>query len=1105
MSAGGGHSCGVRTDGTIACWGDNRRGQAVAPSGAFTTVSAGGGHSCGVRTDGTAECWGSDFSGAATVPSIAELERSRLDDIISAETQSGWQSIGYTRGLLRVKLHICAERGFEDLFTRDDIAAYVDAANRRVAPFYAWQSSGLLTVQFETGEIVASEVLTSVKGYEDWGDLVPRDCLVAESNSPASGVVHYYVLYGENYRAGGSGRAELGGSRSAIYLGPGYGWPFTPSEPHTGHLRTIAHELDHNLGLPHLTEHRIGQTRVNLDQFPLKIGTITGYPGSPDDPGTSVFPCYIMVEFGWPTGEGHPACGHPPPPEPSDVLWQDAPDGTIWVYWSPPRAVFNPEPFTGYEITVGECETAIGDECYWPKEVLGNPRTFLVSPDARSLALPFLEFNVEYSVHLSVISNAGDSRSLFQQNLNKIRYYGPPAQITVIDRSNAEEIEYELSWDAVAGASHYLINGYENCGPWTRSTSENSPCPSKSETPAITLRGGNLVGDQSYEIVVHACGQGFKETRLLRSFRDCFEYGTTIITTPSVTSSGATPPSTTTPFSIAYTSVSAGGYHSCAITADDTIECWGSNIRGQTVEPAGTYRAVSTGLRHSCGLKSDDTLTCWGDNRSGQADAPAGTFKSVSAGRYHSCAIKTDETITCWGDNYSGQADAPAGTFKSVSAGYNHTCAIKTDETITCWGDNFWKQADAPAGTFKSVSAGNKHSCAITIDDTIECWGDNDSGQADAPAGTFKALSAGRTHSCAITTDDTIECWGDNDWRQADAPPGTFKSVSAGGWHSCAIKTDDTITCWGNYINERLDAPTTSSDTAGASPYRAVSAGGGHSCAIKSDDTIACWGDNHWRQAEAPAGTFKSVSAGGEHSCAIKSDDTIACWGDKRSGQADPPAGTFKSVSASPRRAVTSAGDHGHTCAIKTDDSITCWGSNDSGQADAPAGTFKAVSAGGYHSCAIKSDDTVTCWGNSNTWHKNHAPAGTFRSVSAGTWHSCGLKTDGTVVCWGSNSVGQVGMPADPHQVNSYRQHGTPTDAFKSVSAGANHTCATKADGTITCWGANHTANRLDESGQTDAPAGTFKSVSAGSYYTCALKTDGTTVCWGNGKEFRSG
>ena len=33
ITAGGAHSCGLRTDGTITCWGDNRHGQATAPDG----------------------------------------------------------------------------------------------------------------------------------------------------------------------------------------------------------------------------------------------------------------------------------------------------------------------------------------------------------------------------------------------------------------------------------------------------------------------------------------------------------------------------------------------------------------------------------------------------------------------------------------------------------------------------------------------------------------------------------------------------------------------------------------------------------------------------------------------------------------------------------------------------------------------------------------------------------------------------------------------------------------------------------------------------------------------------------------------------------------
>ena len=68
VSAGTWHSCGLRTDGSITCWGDNEFGQADAPFGEFTAVSACASNSCGVRSDGTIICWGDNEFGEADVP-----------------------------------------------------------------------------------------------------------------------------------------------------------------------------------------------------------------------------------------------------------------------------------------------------------------------------------------------------------------------------------------------------------------------------------------------------------------------------------------------------------------------------------------------------------------------------------------------------------------------------------------------------------------------------------------------------------------------------------------------------------------------------------------------------------------------------------------------------------------------------------------------------------------------------------------------------------------------------------------------------------------------------------------------------------------------------
>ena len=60
VSAGKWYTCGVKTDGSVACWGSNDEGQAEPPSGSFVSVSSGSYHTCGVKPDGSVECWGYD-------------------------------------------------------------------------------------------------------------------------------------------------------------------------------------------------------------------------------------------------------------------------------------------------------------------------------------------------------------------------------------------------------------------------------------------------------------------------------------------------------------------------------------------------------------------------------------------------------------------------------------------------------------------------------------------------------------------------------------------------------------------------------------------------------------------------------------------------------------------------------------------------------------------------------------------------------------------------------------------------------------------------------------------------------------------------------------
>ena len=69
VAAGGYHGVGLRADGTLVSWGNDNFGQVSAtPSGAFTAVSAGWFHSLALRSDGTLVNWG--YNGNGTLNGI---------------------------------------------------------------------------------------------------------------------------------------------------------------------------------------------------------------------------------------------------------------------------------------------------------------------------------------------------------------------------------------------------------------------------------------------------------------------------------------------------------------------------------------------------------------------------------------------------------------------------------------------------------------------------------------------------------------------------------------------------------------------------------------------------------------------------------------------------------------------------------------------------------------------------------------------------------------------------------------------------------------------------------------------------------------------------
>ena len=225
--------------------------------------------------------------------------------------------------------------------------------------------------------------------------------------------------------------------------------------------------------------------------------------------------------------------------------------------------------------------------------------------------------------------------------------------------------------------------------------------------------------------------------------------GPDICTTGGVDHPCSMTPVTVTGISSA-TAISAGENHTCALGGDGTVNCWGSGTFGQLGDglaecfEGGTYvpcdattpvvaldistaTAIAAGDFHTCAVLADGTVQCWGNKSSGQVgdgtSAPSSiplttlvpiavtaisTASAIAAGREHTCALMREGTVQCWGSNYFGQLgtgsdDGPEtcgsgpcsttpvevsgiSTATAITAGGDLSCALLTDGRVMCWG-----------------------------------------------------------------------------------------------------------------------------------------------------------------------------------------------------------------------------------------------------------------------------------------------------------------------------------------------------------------------------------------------------------------------------------
>ncbi len=229
------------------------------------------------------------------------------------------------------------------------------------------------------------------------------------------------------------------------------------------------------------------------------------------------------------------------------------------------------------------------------------------------------------------------------------------------------------------------------------------------------------------------------------------------------------------------------------------------------------------------------------------------------------------------------------------------------------------------------------------------------------------------------------------------------------------------------------------------------------------------------------------------------------------------------------------------SCGILANGSLMCWGYDGYGAlgnggvnsnrhtptwVDLGTGlTADSVTFGNHFGCAVLGDGSLKCWGK-NTWGQvgdgtvadKSSPVSiglgtgrTAEAVAVHNAHTCALLDDGSVKCWGDDSYGELGNGAGVTDSTSPPSTtvdlGTGRTAV-ALDVGADHTCAVLDNGSLTCWGRDHTgqlgngaaitANQHDPVFVDLGTDRTAIAVATGNAHTCAILDDGSLKCWGD-------
>ena len=609
-------------------------------------------------------------------------------------------------------------------------------------------------------------------------------------------------------------------------------------------------------------------------------------------------------------------------------------------------------------------------------------------------------------------------------------------------------------------------------------------------------------------------------------------------------------------------SVAAAGTATITAVQAETGEFAESRVRTTLTINGETVVDIESGDRHTCGITDQGGVVCWGFNDFGQLGDGTRTTRSspvavsglstgvvkIATGFWHSCAVLSNGTARCWGRNSWGNLGNGTSTDSNtpvqvsgitnaidIAASAHATCAILATGALTCWGHNGYGELANGTGASSNVpvpvpsltsgvtdvSGTETFYCATTASGAAKCWGRNDWSNLGDGTTTMRTtpvdvlgITSGavritvlRHSACAVTGSGGVMCWGyggsgqngngtANQYATAVPVTGITNAIDVAGsyQHVCARLSTGSMRCWGwNGYGQLATGNTSNSTTpvavADLTDVRDLSTGYGFSCALSAKGVVWCWGRNDGNELGDKSSTNRYSPVG--------------VTGIKTVITTDPETQLSPVTLSTQRFRVGDSGVSFTAAASNRTDSITYSSTNPSvAVVDATALTVSIVGTGvAYVRASLPATATQSAM---VSYARVGVPDSEYVQVSAGYHTSCGVTTTGEAKCWGNGDWGQLGNSSTERRLTPT----TVTDlgsGAASIAVGHHHTCAVTNRGGVVCWGLNDygqigfgttSVRPYVPVAVTGLSSGVVQ-VDAGYQHTCALTAAGGVKCWG--------